>query len=355
MLKEPAFCKHQSGDSHDLASSVVHFTNSAIVENPKYKEWINRFPKDTKHLFINENNKCLGSVGVQRLQHKLNILHEEIFPLLPNSGIPEFPRNLTSSVPLNHSVVHVEKEHEDNFDNLCLPIFNEVENIYKDKVYFSCEDKPFIEGETLCELYIKPKYKYDYSRSLILKKQHFLNEVFSIEGFQEELNKLKCELQSMKLTNEYYPRILFLGTGSSQPNKLRNTSGILVFLDEKNYILLDCGESTYNQFVQFFGKERVKELLRNLNVIYVSHLHADHHIGLITILKQRKLAFDEKCELDRKNNLKPAEFQPVHLLAPIQLSRWLNLFDQEFESITHLFNILPNASLVSLLFQGSQF
>lgn len=44
-------------------------------------------------------------------------------------------------------------------------------------------------------------------------------------------------------------------------------------------MLLDCGEGTFGQLVRFYGPKKVNSFLRTLKAIYVSHLHADHHIG----------------------------------------------------------------------------
>lgn len=42
---------------------------------------------------------------------------------------------------------------------------------------------------------------------------------------------------------------------------------------------MDCGEGTFGQIVRFYGKDKLKEVVKNLKAIYVSHLHADHHLG----------------------------------------------------------------------------
>ena len=42
---------------------------------------------------------------------------------------------------------------------------------------------------------------------------------------------------------------------------------------------MDCGEGTYGQLVRLEGLQRAAETLRRLGAIYISHLHADHHIG----------------------------------------------------------------------------
>ncbi len=43
-----------------------------------------------------------------------------------------------------------------------------------------------------------------------------------------------------------YPKVTFLGTGSSIPMTYRNVSCILVQVDEDNYVMLDCGEGVCN-------------------------------------------------------------------------------------------------------------
>lgn len=40
------------------------------------------FPASTQHLMLNEMNTCMGSESVHRVQHKLNLLSETMFPLL---------------------------------------------------------------------------------------------------------------------------------------------------------------------------------------------------------------------------------------------------------------------------------
>jgi ribonuclease Z len=109
-----------------------------------------------------------------------------------------------------------------------------------------------------------------------------------------------------------------LGTGSAAPSKYRN--GIyfglfpLTFLDKGtvanhnsfwtaivsstllhipnghgqkfSFVLLDAGEGTLGQIKRKFGLGW-KDTLRNLKMIFISHLHADHHCGLASLLAER--------------------------------------------------------------------
>lgn len=76
-------------------------------------------------------------------------------------------------------------------------------------------------------------------------------------------------------------QIIFLGTGSAIPSKYRNVSSI-IYEEENCAYLLDCGEDTLSQIDRVYGDLRVLEKLR---LIFISHSHADHHLGLYFILK----------------------------------------------------------------------
>lgn len=43
-------------------------------------------------------------------------------------------------------------------------------------------------------------------------------------------------------------------------------------------LLLDVGEGTLGQIIRFYGDE-AENVIKSLKAIFISHLHADHHIG----------------------------------------------------------------------------
>lgn len=106
------------------------------------------------------------------------------------------------------------------------------------------------------------------------------------------------------------------------------------FRSKDDCILLDCGEGTYGQLVRFYGPREVDAVLRKLRAVFISHLHADHHIGLVGLLKGRKRALPQS---------------QVFLIAPRQIMSWLNLYHCCFEPVLQEFMLVANGVLVRLM------
>lgn len=79
--------------------------------------------------------------------------------------------------------------------------------------------------------------------------------------------------------------ITFLGTGSAMPSKYRNVAGTLLRVPGCGSYLFDCGENTLGQLKRIYGPEMMKDILRDLKLIWISHVHADHHLGLASVIK----------------------------------------------------------------------
>lgn len=86
---------------------------------------------------------------------------------------------------------------------------------------------------------------------------------------------------------------------------------------------MDCGEGTVFQIHRMYGREKAKEILRQLTAVYISHLHADHQLGLITIIKEREKAFIEIEE----------SVKMLYLIAPSRISHFLCMYHAKFEDI----------------------
>ena len=79
--------------------------------------------------------------------------------------------------------------------------------------------------------------------------------------------------------------IITLGTGSALPSKYRNVSATLLRVPGCGSYLLDCGENTLGQLKRVFPPDELAEVLRDLKLIWISHIHADHHLGTASVVK----------------------------------------------------------------------
>lgn len=90
-------------------------------------------------------------------------------------------------------------------------------------------------------------------------------------------------------TDQHLPspdaEIICLGTGSALPSKYRNVSATLLRVPGSGSYLFDCGENTLGQLRRIFSSAELSEILRDLKIIWISHLHADHHLGITSVIK----------------------------------------------------------------------
>ena len=77
-----------------------------------------------------------------------------------------------------------------------------------------------------------------------------------------------------------------LGTGSALPSKYRNVSCTHIDVPGWGGMFLDCGENSVGQLRRRFGDD-VQEIYEKLKVVFISHMHADHHLGLQRMLEDR--------------------------------------------------------------------
>ncbi|KAF7995998.1 hypothetical protein HCN44_009036 [Aphidius gifuensis] len=303
LIKNKSFDDYQStGKLENQAMFIVHFTPENILNSKKYRDWMIKFPKTTEHIIINEYNNCYSYEALHRIQHQLTLLHPNIFPTI-------YDKNLNDNELLK------------NIDKECV---EDSLKIYR--------------AQTLDYIHLRPLTGLDSSQIVKIDSNADIAKVFSIEGFQETLENLKIDINNqLKNSNDQseFPKLIVLGTGSSIPNKVRNTSGLLLRIDQSSSIVLDCGEGTVGQIIRFFGVKEADNILTSIKAIYISHLHADHHLGLLGILQERQ----------RVTEL------PVYLFAPKQIESWLQFYDRKIENIKNTFNLVPNQCLIMNLRQ----
>ncbi len=77
-------------------------------------------------------------------------------------------------------------------------------------------------------------------------------------------------------------KIVFLGTGGTYPSKFRNVTSIAIQRPGE-VVMFDCGEGTQRQLM------RSSVSFMRIKKIFISHLHADHFLGLPGLIQSMSL------------------------------------------------------------------
>lgn len=146
LMENEEFAKHQATATinEDLALVVVHFSPKHVMENEKYKAWIERFSLSTQHLVINDYNNCMGSAAVHRIQYKMNLLSSSMFPLLADRGT--LLKGNLNELPANKKRKCTESTNEVSLETLSVDA-TPVDN--------------FIRADTFCTFHLRPRYGLD--------------------------------------------------------------------------------------------------------------------------------------------------------------------------------------------------
>jgi ribonuclease Z len=129
--------------------------------------------------------------------------------------------------------------------------------------------------------------------------------------------------------------LLMTGTGSAVPCKHRNVTGMCLRMDDGQGIMLDIGEGTVGQLLRASttrsgGREDDDDdqrsgqalLLKSIQAAWISHPHADHHLGLLRLLTDRQSA------IRSGDNTTAGENTPLLVIAPPPILDFLREYEQ---------------------------
>ncbi|XP_019115990.1 zinc phosphodiesterase ELAC protein 2 [Larimichthys crocea] len=282
--------RYQSGETEDAAVLVVHMTPECVLKTDQYKRWMERFPSTTEHLILNEHVCTVHNIRSHKIQAQLNMIHPEVFPQLESYKMKE-----------PQAALHV----------------------------------PNVRAECLLKFQLRPVMEWQRDAVPSCNTDEFVKEASEVLNFVEEVGECRkiCSAERSGHRDKY-PEVVFMGTGSALPMKIRNVSGTLVNISPTQSVLLDCGEGTFGQLCRHYG-DGVDEALSKISTVFISHMHADHHTGLLMLLYQRERAL---AALGKA-------FSPIYLVAPTQIMTWLNQYNDYCEEILDHINFIPNRFL----------
>lgn len=243
-------------------TTIFHFVAADVLLDERYVAWLSEFSSQTKHYLSSPSHSpdLFSFEPSVLLQLKLSLVSSTLFPIPYRNSNPKTSVNIP-----NFSYL-------DRFQ--AIPINGE-----------------FSRGPELVRL------NYD-----LIDNPKSTPELIKLLGLEEAFPDILARIRQAEMENSdpkpdtIAGRIMIttLGTGSANPSKYRNVSGTLLHIPSEadgshsgfHYALLDSGEGTLGQIKRNFGS-RWEEVLRDLKLIFISHLHADHHSGLATLLIAR--------------------------------------------------------------------
>ncbi|KAI3852115.1 hypothetical protein MKW98_020114 [Papaver atlanticum] len=266
-----------------IVSCVIHLSPSSVTLTEEYQTWMRRFG-GAQHIMAGHEKKNIEIPilkSTAKMAARLNYLCPNFFPSFTffffwcfQVSVPNPSKNVAAE---NLLKFHLHPSSHYGLDKSAIPKLGSHAEVIDD---------------------------------LLLEIPEIADAAIEVSDFwhKSESNIPSC-LEN--ITREEM-EIVFLGTGSSQPSSYRIVSSIFINLFSKGSLLLDCGEGTLGQLRRRFGVMGANDAVRRLKCIWISHIHADHHTGLASILAHR-------CQL-----LKGTSQEKILVIAPIQLKGFLD-------------------------------
>ncbi|KAG0367805.1 hypothetical protein BGZ54_003219 [Gamsiella multidivaricata] len=281
----------EAGKDRLKAECIVHLGSHSVLSHPDYKAWMQLFGPDTQHIVANQDycSQKLIWQSQSRTCHKLSKLDPTIFPIPYHDNTPAHDlatdlKGIVVKAQVAESLLGYQLEPSVGWERS--EIINPME--------------PFHGHDASSEK--TPPYMKEYYELADKANEEIAKD---IKTYSEEIPGKDVILTA-------------LGTGSSHPSKYRNVSATLLDMPNGGTFFLDCGEGTFGQmFRQFGGYKRsaeqrnyVEDRIKRLKGIFISHLHADHHLGVVTVI-------------DSWNKLRDADAEPLYLVAPLKFNGFL--------------------------------
>ena len=295
--------KQQSND-HPVLDIIVHMTPARLFRSKEVTEWLGSFGAEIKHVFL--ETACSSGDKIEASDYGTPF-HSAALGAIVRSRIcsniycpPEVP-TMEPFGGLNRSVS------EDSVE--------------------------VIAAKPLLEFVVLPRSRRGFSNTCSIDTCWQNGQVESNKLLKDSgaLEHSAAILSKNPVAQKGKAEILFTGTGSALPCKHRNVSGIYVRMDNGNAILLDVGEGTTGQILRAKHNERADSIIAGIKAVWISHPHADHHLGILRLLAERQKVQPE---------------HPLVLIAPINMFRFLREYEEVDPSIAQTYRFMNCEALV---------
>jgi ribonuclease BN (tRNA processing enzyme) len=120
-----------------------------------------------------------------------------------------------------------------------------------------------------------------------------------------------------------------------KPTQYRGASAVYYF-GKNGAVLMDSAEGSYGQLWDQFGsKSMVDHVMKMTRVLFITHIHGDHQLGILKIMQERDLVLDQLPESERT---------PIFVVVPTPMMEWVQTFQAQLKH-TSMTVLIPSTLL----------
>ena len=295
---------------------MVHLTPRSIFMDPVYQSWCKMFGPDVDHVTLHT---------VETIYER--VVEDENSPFV--SGIiggirRSFVNNTVYPKPA-----------------LSITTNSSEDDAIAEHVVDSTSILRIIRGCSMMDYVLMPRsrrglnistMKSLYPVNTIFDQNELVNESGAVELALSVTSAGECMNNSTRYESSEIGELIFTGTGSAVPCKHRNVTGMYLRMNNGNSILLDAGEGTVGQLLRSWksklpsdknASDEYRSRLKGIKAVWISHPHADHHLGLLRLLSERVAI----CGVS----------EPIILMAPSDMFAFLDEYRIVVPEIHHTY------------------
>ncbi|KAE8448414.1 hypothetical protein EG329_009478 [Mollisiaceae sp. DMI_Dod_QoI] len=233
--------------------AVIWILAPGLVEDPRLQKFMNE-RIDLKHI-VSSKDCCSNYLALESVASaaiRLHMFDSERFP------IPKFSHEI---LPPKDNAPRPYKKARPGLTLLLEPKIE----LMEDSII------PYLDTAAVVR-------EFKEASKEVVELANAAREKIASAEYQAELEHNQADIPSKDA------EVITLGTGSALPSKYRNVSATLLRVPGYGNYLFDAGENTIGQLKRVLGDE-LPAVLRDLKAIWISHLHADHHLGTASVIK----------------------------------------------------------------------
>jgi ribonuclease Z len=284
------FLPNETKEGSPTLELIVHMAPKSLFSASQCQDWLLQFGPTVEHLLLESHSTVADLIETTKGAHEATPFR--------SAALGAFRRSLISP------------------DIFPSPLICKSNNSDSD-VFISDQQLTTKEATSLLEYVLIPRGKkgfVDADRPVTIDEREARAEVEGCGAIQLSENVLRNHTSDTSRGE-----LIFTGTGAALPCKHRNVSGIFLRMANGNAMMFDVGESTVGQLLRSTSVDQHPiQTLKSIKAAWISHPHADHHLGLLRLLTERRMVVED--DTDR-----------LILIAPPNLFRFLD----EYSNIDH--------------------